>query len=88
VTSDDSPSPPPLALRIVRGEPTPEELAALTAIVGAAGEPLAGAVATSWPEGAGPEDARPVRARGRWNDPRYGHRRYWPVGPNGWRTAR
>ena len=83
MTSDDSPGPPPLALRIVRGEPTPEELAALTAIVGAAGEPLAEALATSWPE-----DARPERARGRWNDPRYGHRRYWPVGPDGWRTAR
>ncbi len=83
MTSDDSPGPPPFALRIVRGEPTPEELAALTAIVGAAGEPHAEAVARSWPEG-----ARPESARGRWNDPRYGHRRYWPVGPDGWRTAR
>ena len=66
----------PVQLRIVRGTPTPEELAALTTVVGAAGE-------------APPTDVpRSEPARGRWNDPRYGHRRYWPVGPDGWRTAR
>ena len=59
-------------LRIVRGEPTPEELAALTAIVSAAGE-------TEGPA------AQPVR--GRWNDPSHAHRRYWPTGPGGWRAA-
>jgi hypothetical protein len=61
----------PVRLRIVRGTPTLEELAVLTTVVGAAGEPP-------------PTDA----PRGRWNDPRYGHRRDWPVGPDGWRTAR
>jgi hypothetical protein len=66
----------PVQLRIVRGTPTLEELAALTTVVGATGE-------------APPTDApRSEPPRGRWNDLRYGHRRYWPVGPDGWRTAR
>ena len=66
----------PVRLRIVRGTPTLEELAALTTVVGASGELT-------------PTDApRSEPPRGRWNDPRYGHRRYWPVGPDGWRTAR
>ena len=73
MTSD--PPTPPVALRIVRGTPTLEELAALTAVVGAAGE----ATPVNSP---GPE-----QARGRWNDPRHGHRRYWPVGVGGWRSA-
>ena len=69
---------PPLALRIVRGEPSPEELAALTAVVGASGDA----------SDAGASELRPERQpRGRWNDPRYGHRRYWPVGIGGWRHA-
>ena len=59
-------------LRVVRGEPTPEELAALTAIVTAAGD-------------AGPEDAEPVR--GRWSDPAHAQRRPWQHGPGGWRAA-
>ena len=69
---------PPLALRIVRGEPTPEELAALTAVVGASGDA----------SNAGGSELRAERqSRGRWNDPRYGHRGYWPVGIDGWRRA-
>jgi len=60
-------------LRIVRGEPTPEELAALTAIVTAAGE-------------AEETAAEPPR-RGRWNDPAETHRRPWQQGPGGWRAA-
>lgn len=61
-------------MRIVRGEPTPEELAALTAIVSAAG--------------AGSEPAADeVPRRGRWNDPAYAHRQLWPVGPGGWRAG-
>ena len=71
----DSPD-PPVALRIVRGTPTLEELAALTAVVGVSGEAAPTITARDQP------------ARGRWNDPRHGHRRYWPVGPSGWRTAR
>jgi Acyl-CoA carboxylase epsilon subunit len=71
-----TPANPPVALRIVRGEPTPEELAALAAVVGAAGD-------------ARTDEPRAERLpRGRWNDPRHGHRRYWPVGPDGWRSAR
>ena len=72
--TSDSPN-PPVALRIVRGTPTPEELAALTAVVGAAGEAMPA------------NSPRPKPPRGRWNDPAYGHRRYWPVGIGGWRHA-
>jgi hypothetical protein len=71
VTSD---IPNPVALRIVRGTPTPEELAAVTTVVRAAGED----VEHKTSEG---------RPRGRWNDPAYGHRRYRPVGIGGWRHA-
>jgi hypothetical protein len=60
-------------LRIVRGEPTPEELAALTAIVAAAGSG----------EAAEPDAPR----RGRWNDPAAAHRRPWLPGPGAWRAA-
>jgi hypothetical protein len=64
-------------LRIVRGEPTLEELAAIAAVVTAAGT------------GGSPDPAARARpAAGRWNDPAYAHRRYWPVGPGGWRSAR
>jgi hypothetical protein len=64
-------------LRIVRGSPTTEELAAVTAIVTAAA-------------GASRESERTAdRPRpGRWNDPAYAHRRHLTVGPGGWRAAR
>ena len=52
-------------LRIVRGQPTPEELAALTAIVTAAGAASEPAAAAEAPQ------------PGRWNDPAYVHRRLW-----------
>jgi Acyl-CoA carboxylase epsilon subunit len=61
-------------LQIVRGEPTPEELAALTAIVTAAGAD------TLTPP------AQPQQ-RGRWVDPAYAHRQLWRVGPGGWRAG-
>jgi hypothetical protein len=60
-------------LRIVRGAPTPEELAVLTALVTAAA-------------GGGAAEAAPVR-RGRWNDPGATHRREWLPGAGGWRAA-
>ena len=61
-------------LRIVRGQPTPEELAVLTAIVTAAGAASAPAAA---------EAPQP----GRWNDPAYAHRRLWLTGPGAWRAG-
>jgi hypothetical protein len=61
-------------LRIVRGEPTPEELAVLTAVVSAAG---------SGDESVEPDAPR----RGRWSDPAHAHRRPWQHGPGGWRAA-
>jgi hypothetical protein len=60
-------------LRVVSGSPTAEELAALTAVVAAAGA----------------EDARPVERvrRGGWNDPSAQHRRPLNPGPNAWRSS-
>jgi hypothetical protein len=60
-------------LRIVRGAPTAEELAAVTAIVTAASS--GGTVEADEPQ------------RGRWNDPAATHRRPWLPGPGGWRFA-
>jgi hypothetical protein len=60
-------------LRVISGSPTPEELAVVTALVGAAGEgastPAAGA------------------RRGGWSDPAALHRRPLIPGPNAWRSA-
>ena len=61
------------ALRVVKGEPTPEELAAVTALMAAAG-------------GDEPAPAPRVR-RGGWNDPAGMHRRPLLPGPNGWRAS-
>ena len=61
-------------LRIVRGDATPEELAALTAIVAASG-------------GSSADDDVSAPVRGRWNDPAHSMRRFWPSGPGGWRSA-
>jgi hypothetical protein len=59
-------------LRIVRGDPSPEELAALTALVTAAsGEP----------------DEPAVPLRGRWSDPAWSHQRPLRPGPGAWRTS-
>lgn len=61
------------ALRVVKGEPTPEELAAVTALMAAAGG----------------DDAVPAPRvrRGSWNDPARMHRRPLLPGPNGWRAS-
>ena len=61
-------------LRIVRGEPTPEELAALTALVTAA---AAG--------GRGAPAAAP--RRGRWSDPAHRHVRLPAPGPGAWAAS-
>jgi hypothetical protein len=59
-------------LRIVRGEPSEEELAVLTALVTVAG--------------AGGDEATPP-ARGRWNDPSHAVRRALVPGPGAWRSS-
>jgi hypothetical protein len=69
--SEDEPAAP--ALRIVRGDPTPEELAAVTALMTAAGG-----------DGTAP---RPRERRGGWNDPSRQHRPSLIPGPNAWRAA-
>jgi hypothetical protein len=61
------------ALRIVHGAPTPEELAAVTAVVSAVA-------------GGEPTEPEPPR-RGRWADPSVLHRRPWQAGPGAWRAA-
>jgi hypothetical protein len=61
-------------LRIVRGEPTAEELAVVTALVTAAAS-------------SGATQEAPSPARGRWNDPAAQHRRSWTPGPGGWRAV-
>ncbi len=71
--SDLEPARP--TLRIVRGDASPEELAALTALLAAAGS------GDSSPPA-------PSRVRGGWSDPASGVRRTWRQGPGGWRAAR
>jgi hypothetical protein len=61
------------ALKIVSGSPTPEELAALMAVVAAAA-------------GDGDEPVPGVR-RGVWNDPLRQHRPPLVPGPNAWRAS-
>ena len=62
---------PPL-LHVVRGEPTAEELAALTVVVAALSQRR--------------ERRRPVPV-GAWADHGTGHRRALRPGPGGWRAA-
>jgi hypothetical protein len=66
---------PSATLRIVRGEPSPEELAVVLALVTARG--AAG--------GEAPQPDPPVR--GRWNDPAHGVRRSLRHGPGGWASS-
>jgi hypothetical protein len=72
VTAPDRPDRP--VLRVVSGSPTPEELAALTAVVTAAGS------------GGGSNAPEPAQ-RGRWNDPARTHRGAWLPGPGAWRSS-
>jgi hypothetical protein len=69
--SEEQPGRP--ALRIVRGAPTPEELAVVTAVVAAAGSG----------EAAAPEPPR----RGRWSDPAWQHVRVPYPGPGSWASS-
>ncbi len=59
-------------LRIVRGNPSPEELAAVAALMAAGGADEAPA---------------PQVRRGGWNDPAWQHRRELIAGPNAWRAS-
>ena len=63
---------PPL-LRVVKGDPTPEELAALVAVVAARAS-------------AAPRPAAPPRRR--WTAPHLTLRRPITAGPDGWRGSR
>jgi hypothetical protein len=59
-------------LRIVKGDPTPEELAALVAV-------LAATSSAAW--------SPPSRPTPAWNAPRRLHRVVHPHGPTGWRAS-
>ena len=72
MTSDQPPLTTPL-LRVVKGDPTPEELAALVAV--AAARQAAG-TATSTP-----------KPRSEWGHPVRSHRRTHRVGPGQWRAS-
>lgn len=69
--TDETPRP---QLRVVRGEPTAEELAVLTAVVTAAAS-------------AASEQPAPAPTRGRWSDPAWQLRRQLLHGPGAWRAA-
>jgi hypothetical protein len=58
-------------LRIVRGDPTPEELAALVTVLASLGGPA----------------AAPARRTPSWNAPRRLHQVVHPHGPGGWRAS-
>jgi hypothetical protein len=58
-------------LRVVRGDPTPEELAALVGVLASLGGPA----------------AAPARGTPEWNAPRRLHRPTHPHGPGGWRAS-
>jgi hypothetical protein len=60
-------------LRVVHGEPTPEELAALVAVLAA--------------RGSGSDPAPQVRAGGGWGDHGRSMRTSLPHGPGRWRAA-
>jgi Acyl-CoA carboxylase epsilon subunit len=66
------PDPQPF-LRVVRGDPTPEELAVLVAVLTS--------VAAPGPSGGGRETTR------QWNAPRRLHGVVHPHGPGGWRAS-
>ncbi len=61
------------ALRIVRGDPSAQDIAVVTALLAAAG---------------GGEEPAPSRVRrGGWNDPQHGFTAMPRSGPNAWRSS-
>ncbi len=69
-TGSDAPRP---LLRVVRGDPTPEELAALVAVIAARSVATAG--------------VRPQYPRSAWGHPASAVRRDHRPGPDGWRRS-
>ena len=67
--SDEAPRP---ALRIVRGDASPEDVAVLTALLAAAG---------------GDVEPEPPVLRGGWSDPARQHLRPLNPGPGAWRSS-
>ena len=67
----NEPEVPAPFLRIVKGDPTPEELAALVGVLGTL-------------DGAAPAPTRPTPE---WNAPRRLHRVVHPSGPGAWRAS-
>ena len=72
MTGDETAEPARPMLRVVRGDPTPEQLAALMTVLGA--RAAAGSTA-------------PVGPRSAWNDPAALVRRPHPPGTDGWRRS-
>lgn len=60
-------------LQVVHGDPTPEEIAALVAVLTARARAATG--------------RRPARARSAWSDPSRHLRRDLPHGPGAWRAS-
>jgi Acyl-CoA carboxylase epsilon subunit len=73
-TADEGLAPVIPLFRVTKGDPSAEEIAALTAVLAA----MAAA--------GGPEPEAPPRI-GRWNDPRALVTRQLPVGPGSWTTS-
>jgi hypothetical protein len=75
--STDAPAPAPPVLRVVRGDLTSEELAALVAVVAARNAAAAHAAANA----SGP------KPRSEWGHPARSHRTPLRVGPDAWRRS-
>ncbi|MEH3033027.1 MAG: acyl-CoA carboxylase subunit epsilon [Aeromicrobium erythreum] len=75
-TPEETPEPAKPVLRVVKGDPTPEELAALVAVVQARGAAAAAAAA---------RQVRPPRTE--WGHPARAVRRPLRVGPDQWRRS-
>jgi len=76
VSPDDAePTAAPPLLQVVSGDPTPDELAALVAVV----------TARRGPANAARRDA--PRLRSRWGDPASRHRQPLRIGPGRWRAS-
>ncbi|WP_028635740.1 acyl-CoA carboxylase epsilon subunit [Nocardioides sp. URHA0032] len=71
MTADSSPAEQQPFLRVIRGDATPEEVAAVVAVLAALRAPA----------------AAPARVRPEWNAPHRVVRRTLPHGPGGWRSS-